>query len=144
MHRGVDPVEESVRHALRDEELVGAAFLYGSVARGEESRLSDVDLALILSGNVESAERTRLLRRVTLEIGRLVAGRSIDVRLLEELPTAIRGRAISEGVLVFERDPVARVRAEVAARLDYHDFLYFEREGAREGLEGLRRRVSVG
>ena len=79
-----------------------------------------------------------------LAIGRLVPGRSIDVRLLDELPTAIRGRAVSEGILVFERDPVARVRAEVAARLAYHDFQYFEREVLRDGLDGLRRRVGVG
>ncbi len=139
-----DPPEKVVREALRDEEKVGAAYLYGSVARGEDSRLSDVDVALVATRDLRPDERGPLLRRAAVKAGRLAPGRSFDIRFLDELPTTIRGRAISDGVLVFERDPVARVRAEVAARLDYHDFLLFEREGAREGLKGLRRRLEVG
>jgi predicted nucleotidyltransferase len=139
-----DSLENVVRAALRDEEKVGAAYLYGSVARGVDTDLSDVDVALVPTGNLRQAERGPLLRRVVLKAGRLAPGRRFDVRFLDELPTAIRGRAVADGTLAFERDPVARVRAEVAARLDYHDFLLFEREGAKEGWKGLRRRLDVG
>jgi predicted nucleotidyltransferase len=144
MMGGPDSPEHVVREALRDEEKVGAAYLYGSSARGEDTALSDVDVALVPVEELSPAERTPLLRRVTLKAGRLARGRRFDVRFLDELPTMIRGRVISDGVLIFEQDPVARVRAEVAARLDYHDFLLFEREGAREGWMGLRRRLDVG
>jgi predicted nucleotidyltransferase len=144
MTRVPTPPESAVREALRDEEMVGAAYVYGSVARGEDTNLSDVDLALVPTGELCRGERGPLLRRVALKVGRLAPGRRFDVRFLDELPTAIRGRAVADGTLVLERDPVARVRAEVATRLDYHDFLLFEREGAREGLKGLRRRLSVG
>jgi predicted nucleotidyltransferase len=140
----LDSLKKIVSEALCDEPKVGAAYLYGSVARGEDTNLSDVDLALVPTGELRQGERGSLLRRVLLKAGRLFPGRLLDVRFLDELPTAIRGRAIADGTLVFEGDPVARVRAEVAARLDYHDFLLFEREGAREGFKGLRRRLDVG
>jgi hypothetical protein len=68
----------------------------------------------------------------------------LDIRLLDELPTALRGRAIAEGRLLFERDPAARVRAEVEARMAFHDFQYFERSGMEDGLKGLRRRLGLG
>jgi predicted nucleotidyltransferase len=139
-----DSLDKVASEALCDEPKVGAAYLYGSVARSEDTSLSDVDLALVPTGEIRPGERGPLLRRITLKVGRLAPGRRIDVRFLDELPTAIRGRAVADGTLVFEQDPVARVRAEVAARLDYHDFLLFEREGTREGLKGLRRRLDVG
>jgi predicted nucleotidyltransferase len=144
MMGGMGPLENAVREALCNEPKIGAAYLYGSVARGEDTGLSDVDLALVPTGELRGDERGHLLRRVTLKVGRLAPARSFDVRFLDELPTAIRGRAVADGTLLFEQDSVARVRAEVAARLDYHDFLLFEREGAREGLKGLRRRLDVG
>jgi len=138
------PFAHTVREVLVHEERVVAAYIYGSQCRGVQTPLSDIDLALVTAGQLSSVERGGLLRRIVLELGRLATGRRLDARLLDELPTAIRGRAVSEGILVFERDPVARVRAEVAARLDYHDYLHFEREGTRTGLAGLRRRLGIG
>ncbi len=38
-----------------------------------------------------------------------------------------------------EKEPVARVRAEVRARMLYHEFLPFEQRGTAEGLAALRR-----
>ena len=133
-----------LQDALDDEERVAAVYVYGSVARGEHTALSDVDVAIVAKTEMGSSERGDLLRRITLKLGRLVPGRTFDVRLLDELPTAVRGRVVSEGTLLAEKDPVARVRAEVATRLAYHDFQHFEREGTREGLAGLRRRLGLG
>jgi predicted nucleotidyltransferase len=144
MRPSEETLEEAVREALRDEEKVAAAYLYGSLARGEANASSDVDLALVVTGGIEEMERTLLLREILVKLGRRLPGRELDVRLLDELPTAVRGRAIAEGLLVFERDPVARVRAEVAARMDFHDFQYFERYGTEQGLRGLRRRLGLG
>ena len=75
---------------------------------------SDADVALVLTGALSSLRRGQL--RVVLALARRAAGVRFDVRLLDELPTAVRGRVVSEGRLVFERDPILRVRAEVAAR----------------------------
>jgi predicted nucleotidyltransferase len=144
MTRVPNSLELVVHEALAAEGKVGAAYLFGSVPRGEETGLSDVDVALASTRDLRPDERSPLLRRVSLRMARLAPGRRFDVRFLDELPTAIRGRAVTEGILVFEGDPVARVRAEVEARLDYHDFLLFEREGVRQGWKGLRRRLEVG
>ena len=57
---------------------------------------------------------------------------------------SIRGHVGTEGVRLLDRDPVERVQAEVRARMEYHDFPIFEREGARAGLSGLRRAVRDG
>jgi predicted nucleotidyltransferase len=144
MKRTEGALEELIREALLDEKRIAAAYLYGSVARGEATALSDVDLALVVTDGMEEKERSHLVRDVLVELGRRLSGRKLEVRLLDELPTAVRGRAIADGRLVFERDPAARVRAEVEARMAFHDFQYFERYGTELGLKGLRRRLGLG
>jgi len=139
-----EPLASLIREALHDDERVGAVYVYGSLARGESTALSDVDLAVVQKGEPGLTERGELLRSLALKLGRLAPNRNFDVRLLDELPTAVRGRAVCEGTLLLENDAVTRLRAEVTARLDYHDFQRFEREGTREGLAGLRRRLRLG
>jgi predicted nucleotidyltransferase len=135
---------KAISEVLRTENGVAAAYLYGSVARSEETALSDTDLALVISPGSDEHERGVIVRRLLVQLARQAPGRSFDVRFLDELPAAIAGRVMNDGELVYERDAAARVRAEVAARMAYHDFLYTERATLREGLEGLRRRLGDG
>jgi uncharacterized protein len=129
--------------ALGSQPGVAAAFVFGSLARGEATGLSDVDIALVLT-SAGQMERAILVRDVALRLGRAVPGRTFDVHVLDELPTAIAGRVVTEGKLVFERDATARVRAVVDARMAYHDFAWMERATLGEGLDGLRRRLGDG
>jgi hypothetical protein len=90
-------------------------------------------------------------RAIVNAVGRALSGRRVDLRFLDDLPVAVRGRIVYEGVRVFERDAVVRLRQEVKARLEYHDFLAFERGGPRwvcrgraPGLSGLGLAERVG
>lgn len=123
--------------ALQGDTRVAAAYLFGSVARGDATPLSDIDIAVVLAASVEPQDRGRLQRQLLARLGAELPGRDVDVRFLDELPTAIAGRVVTEGILVLDQQPVERVRAEVRARMLYHDFLPFEQAGTREGLAGL-------
>ena len=93
---------------------------------------------------MHEGERAALQRRLVLALGRRVPGRRVDVRLFDELPVAVRGRVVSEGVRVLEADAVRRVREEVRARMEYHDFMVFERAALAPGLRALRRKAGGG
>jgi predicted nucleotidyltransferase len=133
-----------IASALGDQERVAAAYVFGSVGRGEASPLSDVDVALVLDQRYGALERAVAVREALVALGRSVPGTEFDVHVLEELPAAIAGRAVTEGELVFERDAAARVRAEVAALMAFHDFAWLEQATLEEGLEGIRRRLGDG
>jgi predicted nucleotidyltransferase len=134
----------AIGSALQGQERLAAAFVFGSAARGEATGLSDVDVAVVVAASIGPLERSVLVRDVGLRLGRALPGRTFDVHALDELPTAIAGRVVTEGKLVFELDPVARVRAVVGARMAYHDFAWMERATLDEGLDGLRRRLADG
>jgi len=140
----VDDVSGAVSDVAAAEPAVAAAYLYGSVVRGQATPLSDLDVAVLVAEAVAQAERGALQRRLMAALARRLPGRRVDVRLFDELPIAIRGRVLQEGKRVFERDPVLRVREEVRTRMAYHDFLLFERAELGEGLAGLRRRAGGG
>lgn len=134
----------SVREALEDEVGVAAVYVYGSVARGRATPLSDLDVAIVASASVEKGERAGLQRRLLTLLERRIHGCRVDVRFLDELPVAVRGRVVGEGVRVLEKDAVLRVREEVRARMEYHDFAVFERAALGDGLRALRRKAGGG
>lgn len=137
-------LQSRIVEVLSQVSAVAAAYLYGSARRETATPLSDVDLALVLDRELDVRARGSVLRRVTMLVGRACPGSTVDVRCLEELPAAIGGRVVTEGLRIFERNPARRVAAEVRARMLYHDFLPFERLGDSEGLEGMRRQFDVG
>ena len=135
---------EPIAEALGTMPEVAAAYVYGSVARETATPLSDVDVAVLTDPAVEGTRRGDLTRKLTTLLERRCPGFRFEVRLFDELPVALRGRVVSEGIRVVDRNSDLRVRAEVRARMEYFDFLEFERAGAQMGLEGLREKLSGG
>ena len=137
-----EALAETVGEVLAAEQGVVAAYLYGSVARGDATRLSDVDVAVLPAETVVASERGTLLRRLVTLLERRHPGQRFEVRCFDELPVALRGRVVTEGRRLVDRVPSLRVQAEVKVRMEYHDFLAFERCGVREGLAGLREKFT--
>ncbi len=57
-----------LRNKLKDSSRIEIAFIYGSVAKGEERKSSDIDLFVV--GTIEEEELHRLISDIENEIGR--------------------------------------------------------------------------
>lgn len=126
-----------------------AAYLYGSGARGEDTSLSDLDLAVLFADAVSEEERWQELPAFGSAVARaLLDARgervNVDVHDLEALPLSVQGRVLTDGTLLLSRVDERRVRFEERTRRRYFDFLPFERADTEEGLEGLRERLADG
>lgn len=73
-------------------EGVIAIFLYGSVARGEEKPMSDIDLCVVTRQGISRAEKERIL---------VHASPTLDITLFWHLPLPIRFRVLREGKLLW-------------------------------------------
>ena len=61
---------------------------------------------------------------LALEIDeKLAGGISTDVRVINNLPLVIAGKIVTDGILIYSRDEIARVDYETAIRSEYFDFL---------------------
>ncbi|MHA1364236.1 MAG: type VII toxin-antitoxin system MntA family adenylyltransferase antitoxin [Candidatus Freyarchaeota archaeon] len=74
------------------------AYVYGSHARGEASRFSDLDVAVFLK---DSGHESYMELLSTLPVDE---GVELDVRVLNNAPPLFRYNVIREGTLLFVRD----------------------------------------
>ena len=98
---------------------IAAVYLFGSVASGRVWRESDVDVAVLFT---KDPPRTLSGRHFGLGFDlQEVVGRSVDLVVLNFASADLVHQVLKTGKLLFEGDPVARVRFEVRKRSEYWD-----------------------
>ena len=96
-----------------------AAYLFGSVARGDDAFTSDVDVAILF----DAPPAQQLLGPALTLAGDLerLLGRAVDLVVLNSAPADLVHRILRDGILVLDRDRARRIRFEVARRNEYFD-----------------------
>ena len=107
-----------------------AAYVFGSVARGDATSLSDVDVAVLWErppASTLTGERLELESSLERHLGR-----SVDVVALNTAPADLVHRILRDGVIVLDRDRARRIRFEVDRRNEYFDLEPVRRRYRRE------------
>ena len=102
------------------------AYVFGSVARGEDRTESDLDVAAVFPEPAPESFEVDMPSR-------------IDLLVLNTAPLELKGEIALDGELLFEDDVVARVRWESTTRKIYLDERYRIERSHREFLETLSR-----
>lgn len=135
----------AVEAAVSGHPEIAAVYLYGSAARERATPLSDVDLGLLFTEPAGSfRDRLATAARIGSAIARAHPDVDVDARDLEELPLAVVGAVLTEGVLVVSNDERRRVDFERETRLRYFDFLPVHRAEVAEANAALRERFRDG
>jgi predicted nucleotidyltransferase len=116
-------VEERLREAFAADlpaaRGIVAAYLFGSVARGEDRPGSDVDVG-VLTASGPPPGLAGLYLRLADELTRR-AGRPVQVVVLDRAPADLVHRVLRDGRLLLDRDRARRIAFEVASRRTYFD-----------------------
>jgi len=100
----------------REDRDILAVILFGSVARGEPTPASDVDVCLVLqAGKYDSLSLSRK------KLAYLKQG-DLDVHLFQQLPLYVRRRVLKEGKVLFERDTDALYALAFRTAQAFEDF----------------------
>jgi predicted nucleotidyltransferase len=100
------------------------AYVFGGVAVGRLTPLSDVDVAVYLEDVQDVAEQAAdLLRKVTSHL----RTDEVDLVLLNVAPTALLGRILQTRRVICDRAPFLRHQFESRALREFFDFRVFER-----------------
>jgi predicted nucleotidyltransferase len=99
------------------------AYLYGSHAKGLSHPFSDLDIGVY----VESLDKRSCLD-LELSLALLIDEEfshtvQAEVRALNHLPLAVKGRILAHGELIYSRNEMNRVEFETRVRKSYFDFL---------------------
>jgi predicted nucleotidyltransferase len=98
---------------------LAAAYLFGSVARGEATTASDVDVA-VLHQSPPPATLDAVPAALEADLTRALGVR-VQIVVLDRAPVDVVHRVLRDGVLVLERDRKRRIEFEVRARNVYWD-----------------------
>jgi len=98
-----------------------AAYLFGSVARGQHRPDSDVDVGIVEGrrGPLTLADLDRLAR-IEDELTRLL-GCEVDLVSLDGAPPDLLHRVLVDRVLLLDGDHEQRIEFEIRARNEYFD-----------------------
>lgn len=100
------------------------AYLFGGLATGRRTELSDVDLAVFIAEREDPAATMDELHRLVLAHLRTDG---VDLVLLNTAPTALVGRVLQTRRVLFDRDPFRRHAFESLAARQFADFREIER-----------------
>ncbi len=114
------------------------AVLFGSTARGQARKGSDVDLAILVSPDTPETRRKALI-----ELER-VAGRAVDAVYLNEAPPLLRFEISRDGVLLLEREEGLWTDFRVKAMVDWWDWAPYAKRIEEASIRRLREKVAHG
>ena len=132
------PLLERLRQSASSLPEVRLAVLFGSTAKGQARKGSDVDLGILLSPDTQEARD-----RARIELGRATE-KEIDVVFLDAAPPLLRFEISRDGVLLLEREEGLWTGFKARAMVDWWDWAPTARKIHRTIIQNLRERVNGG
>ena len=123
------------KKVLRDDNNVIFAYLFGGLAEGKVSPLSDIDIAVFLKQTHNVVEyKLGLFERLADSLGTS----EIDLVILNTAPISLTGRILQKKQILIDKEPPRRHEFESVSLRKFFDFkkkedLYFLR---RYGIGG--------
>jgi predicted nucleotidyltransferase len=96
-------------------------YLYGSVARGDDTVESDVDIAVLLDNKVKEKDYLSLTLKLSVLFGQIYDDREIGILILNQAPPLLRQNVIVEGKELYVKDDTQRILYENFALHEYED-----------------------
>src|SRR5262245_58240225 len=114
-------IEAGIAAELVNYPWIAAAWLFGSLARGDAKPESDLDLAVLLDPGAPSNAEDEL-RDLAWRLERFSPAHRVDILVLGKQGPIIRHRILKEGKLVLDRDRERRVDFEGRTISEYLDW----------------------
>ncbi len=134
----MDPLETGLIEALKAFPEVELAVIFGSVARGDASPGSDVDIGVRSRG-----PSRELLSRLEVHLRR-ASQREVELVSLDDAPPLLRFEIARDGKLLMERRPHAWADFRARAMVDWWDWAPLARRIHAAAAARLKERVGRG
>lgn len=120
-------LEALLKQVGQDEDVL-AVILFGSAARGELHKHSDIDICLVLHSKRWEVEKLAQKRLEYLHF-------DLDIKLFHQLPLYIRSRVLKEGKVLLIKDEDKLYEIAIRTAKEFEDF----KQIYRDYLEAIAR-----
>lgn len=115
---------------------VTLAYLFGSVARGNDNRLSDVDIGVLLDESLSKQDIFRLELHIIDDVAGLLGSSRIDLSIMNQASLLLNFNIIKDGY-VLKSDEVRRVSFEKRVMSRYLDEMFYRQRYMRENVKQM-------
>ncbi len=112
-----------IKDYFKDNKSVAAVYLFGSMATGNETVISDIDIAILLKPSVNPYKPIDIQLNVMADLEMLLKKR-VDVVLLGYADPILEHQIRKDGTILLDKAPNVRIVYEIEARKKYFDFTY--------------------
>lgn len=121
-----DDLKKVVEYLSRERPVI-AVYLFGSLAKGDATEKSDIDLGILLKEDFDFlADFTYKLRLM----GELkdITGKTVDIVFINRADPILQHQIRKYGKVIFESNRIKRIEYEILSRKNYFDFLYLHKK----------------
>lgn len=123
---GIEKIKRKLSKYFTTRPEIRVGYIFGSIAKGENSRLSDIDIAILLDdASLSKDVAYRYKAKVISELMGMVKTDKVDLVILNESPLFLCFRVIHDGLVVYSKDEKKRIDFEVRIMSQYIDRKYY-------------------
>jgi len=134
----INKVKEKILRYFKNKKEVDLVYLFGSMAKNQITPKSDIDLAVLFADSKRNL--FSLQGKYTEELSSLLK-KKVDIVNLNASDVAFTYRVASEGILLYEKDKIARFRMVIDLIRRYFDlkpsYDLFYRELSKRARKGM-------
>jgi hypothetical protein len=100
------------------------AYIFGSIARGTESALSDIDIAILIDDQQINEDKFRYgyKAEILADLMKILKTNNVDLVILNEANTLLRHRVLYHGKLIYSKNEKKRIEFQTNTIDKYIDF----------------------
>jgi hypothetical protein len=121
-------ITEKISKILSKERDILFAYIFGSYARGEARKESDIDIAIFLKDSDIGKEDPYFEVNLALEIEKETGLKNVEIVIIDNKPLRFLNQVLRYGKLIFSRDEKKRLKFETFITKSYIDFKPFYKE----------------
>ncbi|PIU54857.1 MAG: hypothetical protein COS89_08930 [Deltaproteobacteria bacterium CG07_land_8_20_14_0_80_38_7] len=110
-------------------------YIFGSVAKGTNTPLSDIDFAYLDDGQISSFDLDAMLEEI---IQKEIQNLRIDMVRLNTAPASLQHKVIHEGRLIYKKDDLVRALFEEKVIEGYLDYAFMLQSFYQEAKTGKK------
>jgi predicted nucleotidyltransferase len=126
-------IQDYIRPLLSNDTRILLAYLFGSQASGKTGPISDVDLGILFSEDIDIQQ---VSSEMALIVAKVLPGKSVDIVSLNNSPVELAYAVIAQGVCIYRVNEAERVEFEAQVLGKYGDYLPVLRAMRRDILVG--------
>lgn len=134
--KGVEGKLDDLIDFLRSQKYIVFAYLFGSVAKGKEGKLSDLDLAVFMNESLSKREKFDLQLKLISEITSILKTDKVDLVVMNDAPLLLNYNIIKHGKLLKD-DERERIRIETNVLSSYLDRKYYVDRHTKEAIKRI-------